>query len=186
MSRAQTWETALLLSRAGSFLQLLVFLTLAVILTGPRPGWRLVGLLAATTPMVLFIGSMVNPNGLEIAANLAFVAALLRLRRDQAAFPRLGVDQPNRKRRRDDPGLAARAGVPRRRIGRMGGFDGDGRASCAVFDPCWCGFRRGGCASRRTRGVCRLGRGRWRPALDRGSLRRSPPCAAACASSVRR
>ncbi len=90
MSRAQTWETALLLSRAGSFLQLLVFLTLAVILTGPRPGWRLVGLLAATTPMVLFIGSMVNPNGLEIAANLAFVAALLRLRRDQAAFPGWG------------------------------------------------------------------------------------------------
>ena len=37
--------------------------------------------------MVLFIGSMMNPNGLEIAANLAFVAALLRLRRDPTGFP---------------------------------------------------------------------------------------------------
>ncbi len=87
ISAAHSWQTALFLSRVGSLAQVLLFLVLALILTGPRPGWRLVGLLAATTPMVLFIGSMMNPDGLVIAANLAFVAGLLRLRRDPAGFP---------------------------------------------------------------------------------------------------
>jgi hypothetical protein len=87
IAASNAWQTALLLSRVGSLVQMLIFLVLAVILTGPKAGWRLVGLLAATTPMVLFIGSMMNPNGLEIAANLAFVAALLRLRRDPTGFP---------------------------------------------------------------------------------------------------
>ncbi len=90
IAASNAWQTALLLSRVGSLVQMLIFLGLAVILTGPKAGWRLVGLLAAMTPMVLFIGSMMNPNGLEIAANLAFVAALLRLRRDPTGFPGWG------------------------------------------------------------------------------------------------
>ncbi len=88
VSAAHTWQTALFLARVGSLVQVLMFLVLALILTGPGSGWRLVGLLAATTPMVLFIGSMMNPDGLEIAANLAFFAGLLRLRLDPAGFPR--------------------------------------------------------------------------------------------------
>ena len=90
IAASNVWQTALLLSRVGSLVQMLIFLGLAVLLSGPKAGWRLVGLLAATTPMVLFIGSMMNPNGLEIAANLAFVAALLRLRRDPTGFPGWG------------------------------------------------------------------------------------------------
>ncbi len=87
ISRSHKWETALFLSRVGSLIQVLIFFVLAVILTAPRPRWRLVGLLAAMTPMVLFVGSVMNPNGLEIAANLAFLAALLRLRREPAGLP---------------------------------------------------------------------------------------------------
>ena len=90
IAASNVWQTALLLSRVGSLVQMLIFLGLAVLLSGPKAGWRLLGLLAATTPMVLFIGSMMNPNGLEIAANLAFVAALLRLRRDPTGFPGWG------------------------------------------------------------------------------------------------
>jgi Predicted membrane protein (DUF2142) len=76
------------LSRAVSLLSTLAFLLLALALVGRRSGWATIGLLAAMTPAVLFIGSVLNPSGLEIAANLALVAALLRLRRDRAAFPR--------------------------------------------------------------------------------------------------
>lgn len=87
ISAAHVWNTALLVSRVVSLLQVLAFLFLALILTGPTPGWRTVGLLVASTPMVLFVGAMMNPNGLEIAANLAFIAALLKLRRDPGGFP---------------------------------------------------------------------------------------------------
>jgi predicted membrane protein DUF2142 len=87
ISAAHAWNAALLVSRVVSLLQVLAFLLLALILTGPRLGWRTVGLLVATTPMVLFVGAMMNPNGLEIAANLAFIAALLKLRRDPGGFP---------------------------------------------------------------------------------------------------
>ncbi len=41
----------------------------------------MLGLLAAITPSTLFIESVINPNGLELAANLAFIAALLRVTR---------------------------------------------------------------------------------------------------------
>jgi hypothetical protein len=70
------------LSRAASLLPVLAFIALALILSGPVIGWRTVGLMGAITPTVLFIGSVTNPSGLELAANLAFIAALLRLRRD--------------------------------------------------------------------------------------------------------
>jgi hypothetical protein len=75
------------LSRAASLLPALAFLVLALAVVGRRSGWSTIGLLAAMTPAVLFIGSVLNPSGLETAANLAFVAALLRLRRDREAFP---------------------------------------------------------------------------------------------------
>ena len=48
-----------------------------------RPGDRatLLGLLAAVTPMVVFVCASLNPSGLEIAAALAFAAGLLRIAR---------------------------------------------------------------------------------------------------------
>lgn len=80
-------STGLWLSRGASALECLVFIALAIALAGPG-GFALLGLLAAITPMVLFVSSVVNPNGLEVAAGLAFIAGLLRLSRDTAAFPR--------------------------------------------------------------------------------------------------
>jgi hypothetical protein len=47
----------------------------------------LVGLLAAITPMVLFVSSIVNPSGLDTVASLAFAAAGLRIARRPARVP---------------------------------------------------------------------------------------------------
>jgi hypothetical protein len=46
-----------------------------------------VGLLVTMTPMVVFLAATVNPSGLEIAAAIAFFAALLRVRRARAPHP---------------------------------------------------------------------------------------------------
>jgi hypothetical protein len=43
----------------------------------------LTGPVVAITPMVVFLGSSLNPSGIEIAAAIAFTAALLRLARDE-------------------------------------------------------------------------------------------------------
>ena len=43
------------------------------------------GLVVALTPMVVFLGSTMNPSGLEISSAVTFFAALLRLRRAQPA-----------------------------------------------------------------------------------------------------
>jgi Predicted membrane protein (DUF2142) len=81
-------STGLWLSRGASALECLVFILLAIALACSGSGFSLLGLLAAITPMVLFLCSVVNPNGLEVAAGLAFIAGLLRLSRDTAVFPR--------------------------------------------------------------------------------------------------
>lgn len=81
-SVSHTANTALWLSRAASALQCLMFIALAVSLLWSGSAWSLAGLLAALTPMALFVSSVVNPNGLEIAAGLAFAAGVLRLSRD--------------------------------------------------------------------------------------------------------
>jgi hypothetical protein len=44
----------------------------------------LLGVVVATTPMVVFLSATVNPSGLEIASAIAFVTALLRLSRGPA------------------------------------------------------------------------------------------------------
>ena len=68
------------LTRLGATLGCAIFLLLAVALSW-RGGtlWSAVGLLGALTPMVLFVSSVVNPSGLEIASGLALIAALFRL-----------------------------------------------------------------------------------------------------------
>ena len=52
-----------------------------------RPWWALLGGAAAMTPMVLFIGSVVNPSGLEICAAFALWSALLAWVRAPAGWP---------------------------------------------------------------------------------------------------
>ncbi|MDQ2761491.1 MAG: DUF2142 domain-containing protein [Actinomycetota bacterium] len=69
------------LSRLASGLPCVAFIILAFALLWNRDGWSLLGPFLATTPMVLFVGSVINPNGLEIAAALAFAAAILRISR---------------------------------------------------------------------------------------------------------
>ena len=55
----------------------LITMAAFALLESPTPRWALVGLTAATTPMVLFLAGSVNPNALEIAAGLALWATLL-------------------------------------------------------------------------------------------------------------
>lgn len=81
-------STALWLSRASSALQCLVFILLAVALLWNGSPWPLIGLLAAITPMVLFVSSVINPNGLEVAASLALAAAVLRVSRGDGPVQR--------------------------------------------------------------------------------------------------
>ena len=87
IASAHDWQTAMWLARAASLVLVLLFIGLAVMITGPGSRWATVGLMAAITPSVLYIGSVMNPSGLQLAANLAFVAALLRLCRDGREFP---------------------------------------------------------------------------------------------------
>ena len=64
-------------------------LTLTLLYLALRMTWSpdagpvaLLGLLVAVTPMAIFCGAMLNGSGPEIAAAIAFLAALLRLRRE--------------------------------------------------------------------------------------------------------
>jgi hypothetical protein len=75
-------------SREASALETLAFLVLALVLVGWRSGWVMVGLLAALPPGALNIGSLLGPSGIETTANLAFIAALLKLDREGRAFAR--------------------------------------------------------------------------------------------------
>jgi hypothetical protein len=82
ISAASHATTALWLGRAASLLLALAWLVVALALSGPALGWRPVGVLAACTPTVFFIGSVLNPSGLELTASLAFISGLSRLLRD--------------------------------------------------------------------------------------------------------
>jgi hypothetical protein len=78
---------ALWWTRVASALPSLVFLLLAAALLWSRTGWSLIGLLFATTPMVLFTSSVMNSSGFEITACLAFAASVLRISREPARTP---------------------------------------------------------------------------------------------------
>ena len=47
--------------------------------------WPLVGVLAATSPMVVFLSSTLSPNAIEITAGLALMATVIRLAREEAS-----------------------------------------------------------------------------------------------------
>lgn len=82
------FTTALWLGRLASALQSLAFLLLALVLIWSGSALSLAGLLAAVTPLVLFAGSIINPNGLQIAAGLALTCAVLRASRSVLRTPR--------------------------------------------------------------------------------------------------
>jgi Predicted membrane protein (DUF2142) len=88
LSVSDTASTGLWLSRAASALLCVALIILALTLLWSGSAWSVIGLLAAVTPMVLFVSSVVNPNGLEVAASLAFAAAVLRVARSPSEVPR--------------------------------------------------------------------------------------------------
>jgi len=72
------------LGRCAAGLTCWSFLVLAVVLLWDGSPFSLIGFFAAVSPMVLFISACLTPSGLEIAAGIAFAAALIRLCRDDA------------------------------------------------------------------------------------------------------
>jgi hypothetical protein len=79
--------TGLWLSRFASALPCVALILLAIALLWAGSGWSILGLLICVSPMALFVTSVLNPNGLEIAACLAFAAAILRIGRAPARSP---------------------------------------------------------------------------------------------------
>lgn len=81
------------LARIGALLAWLACIALAACLLwdSARGALSLLGLLVAVTPMAIFLGATLNPSGIEIAASIAFSAALLRLVRDGEARARILV-----------------------------------------------------------------------------------------------
>ena len=75
--------SAVRLGRLGSAFVCLCLLALAVALLWGRDPFAasLVGLVIATTPMVVFTAAILNPSGPEIMSAIAFTAALMRLTR---------------------------------------------------------------------------------------------------------
>ncbi len=71
------------LARLGSALPAVLLLGLALGLLFDGTLWSLLGPALAITPMVVFLASILNPGGVEVAACAAFLAALLRLTRTE-------------------------------------------------------------------------------------------------------
>jgi Predicted membrane protein (DUF2142) len=87
LKSVDSWRSGLWLSRALSAGACLTFILLSIAALWSGGGWSLLGLLIAITPMVLFVSSVINPDGLESAAAIAFAAAGLRLVRDRGQTP---------------------------------------------------------------------------------------------------
>ncbi len=74
-----TGGSMLLWMRLGGALVNALFLTAAFMMLARRSSWAVAGGAVAVTPMVLFVGSVVNASGLEICAAIALWSALLVL-----------------------------------------------------------------------------------------------------------
>jgi hypothetical protein len=85
LSVASSSDAALWLSRLGDAIPCAALIVLAAFLLAEGSGWSLLGLLGALTPMVLYVCSILNPSGLEVAASLAFTAGALRISRGPRA-----------------------------------------------------------------------------------------------------
>jgi hypothetical protein len=73
--------SALRWGRVGVALSSIALLTLAALALTDRDPLAHTGLIAAVTPMVLFLFASLSGNGVEIAAGISFLACLLRLTR---------------------------------------------------------------------------------------------------------
>lgn len=80
-------STAMWLSRLASALPCALFILVAIALLWSGTAISLLGPLAAITPMALFVCSVINPSGLEIASSLACAAAVLRITRSPSEVP---------------------------------------------------------------------------------------------------
>ena len=80
-------STGLWLARAASALPCLVFILLAIALLWDGSVLSLLGLFAALAPTTLFVASVLNPDGVQIASALAFTAAGLRIARCPSRSP---------------------------------------------------------------------------------------------------
>jgi len=89
MNRASNPKTAMLLGRmvTGGIAFTLLALAAAVLWLPGQRGYPLLGFLAATTPMVLFIASGLSPSGPEIGAAVCVTAVVLRLGRLEPPGP---------------------------------------------------------------------------------------------------
>ncbi|MBN1530595.1 MAG: DUF2142 domain-containing protein [Thermoleophilaceae bacterium] len=90
MRGAHSPQAALRLGRLAVLALSAALLIAAVwVLWTPAAPWlSLLGFLAATTPMVLYLASVLNPSGPEVAAAICFAAALIRLSRPGGRPPR--------------------------------------------------------------------------------------------------
>ena len=71
----------------ASALPCVAFVFLAIVLLWNGAAISLLGVVVAATPMTLYVESVINPNGLEIASSLAFTAGMLRVARDPTSRP---------------------------------------------------------------------------------------------------
>lgn len=85
---ANNANEALWFARILSLLPCLALIIAGLFALWDTNGWSIAGALAALTPMVLFVCSILNPSGLEIAANFAFLAAGFRITRGETRAPR--------------------------------------------------------------------------------------------------
>ena len=83
LRRADNPNTANRLARLGVAVPSALLLAIAFfLLWAPTAnGWSLLGPVVALTPMTVFMSATMNPNGLEIASSIAFLAAVLRFTR---------------------------------------------------------------------------------------------------------
>ena len=73
------------LARLAGMLPWLGLIAVATLLlwSAAAPGASLAGVVVAVTPMAVFVGASLTGSGIEIAASIAFAAAMLRLARDR-------------------------------------------------------------------------------------------------------
>ena len=71
----------------GSIVVVLLALAALSLWSAAWRSWSLVGLLTAATPMVVFLGASLSPNGLEVAGGLAMAAGAIRISRNAAVPP---------------------------------------------------------------------------------------------------
>lgn len=74
-------KAALLWGRVGMALPALAMIVLAAVLLANQSPLSLTGLMAAITPMVVWLLASLSSNGVEIAAGISFFACLMRLSR---------------------------------------------------------------------------------------------------------